>query len=78
MLPFMNVCLFPDEYEKPYRAMSASWANNVIPQVIVEAIVALLAPVLKSWNQASKEQVNAGWLAFYVGFPGASLFGIEM
>ncbi|GJS87684.1 hypothetical protein Tco_0770320 [Tanacetum coccineum] len=55
MPPFMNVYLFPDEDEKPYSfgilAMSASWANNVIPRVTVEAIVALLAPVLKELTE---------------------------
>nr|GEU86418.1 reverse transcriptase domain-containing protein [Tanacetum cinerariifolium] len=35
------------------RPMSASWANNVIPRVTVEAIVALLAPVLKVQTKKS-------------------------
>nr|GEU60488.1 hypothetical protein [Tanacetum cinerariifolium] len=33
--------------------MSASWANNVIPRVTVEAIVTLLAPVLKEQTRKS-------------------------
>ncbi|GJS87682.1 hypothetical protein Tco_0770318 [Tanacetum coccineum] len=46
LLPFL--LLDPDEDDK---AMSASWANNVIPRVTVEAIVALLAPVLKELTE---------------------------